>query len=208
MVSFVYFDVGGVVMKDFSGTNKWKLMKRDIGITPEKEKEFDKFWDKYEKEVHVGRDVDTLIPLIAERFHVNSPAGYSLQADFINRFEPNKQIWPVIDRIRKDCRIGLLTNMYPRMLNAMIRKGIMPLISWDIIIDSSIEGYQKPDLNIFKLAEQKINIKKDNILFIDNTIENVNAAKDFGWQTFLYDSVDHKNSSRNLLDYYNSLLTK
>ena len=205
MISFVYFDVGGVVVSDFSGTNKWVLMKRDIGITPENDKEFDQFWDKYEKDVHVGRDVDTLIPLITEKFHVDFPADYSLLADFVNRFEPNKPIWPIIDKIKQDCRIGLLTNMYPRMLSVMIKKEIMPPISWDVIIDSSTEGCQKPDSDIFQLAEQKINIQKDNILFADNTIENVNAAKDFGWQTFLYDSANHKNSSNDLLNYYNTL---
>ncbi|MEK9135398.1 MAG: HAD family hydrolase [Patescibacteria group bacterium] len=202
MISFVYFDVGGVVVSDFSGTDKWVKMKRDIGITIENDKEFDQFYDKYEKEVHVGRDVDTLIPLMAEKFNLIFPAGYSLLKDFVDRFKSNKSILPVIDKIKQDCQIGLLTNMYPGMLSAMTKKGIMPLISWNVIIDSSVEGCQKPKLDIYKLAEQKINIKKDNILFIDNTMENIDAAKNFGWQTFFYDSVDHKNSSNNLLNYY------
>ncbi len=207
MISFVYFDVGGVVVSDFNGTNKWIKMKRDIGITAEKDKEFDRFYDKYEKEVHVGRDVDTLIPLMRERFRLDFPNGYSLLTDFIDRFEQNKSIWPVIDKIKQDCRIGLLTNMYPRMLSLMVKKRMMPPTSWDIIIDSSIEGCQKPDLTIYKLGEQKINVvKKDNILFIDNTIENVNAAKDFGWKTFLYNSADHKKSCSDLLDYYNKII--
>ncbi|MDZ4227676.1 MAG: HAD family hydrolase [Candidatus Levybacteria bacterium] len=206
MISFVYFDVGGVMMSDFSGTNKWELMKRDIGITPEKDKEFDQFWDKYEKEAHVGRDIDTLIPLITKKFHVDFPIGYSLLTDFLNRFESNESIWPVVSRVRQNCQIGLLTNMYPRMLSAMTKKDLIPSISWDIIIDSSIEGCQKPDKNIFQIAEQKINIEKDNILFVDNTAVNVNAAKDFGWQTFLYDSSNHKNFSRKLLDYYESII--
>ena len=208
MISFVYFDVGGVVVNDFRGTNKWSLMKHNIGITSENEKKFDQFWDKYEKEVLVGRDVDTLMPLIAEKFHIVFPVGYSLLTDFVNRFEPNKSIWSVIDKIKQDCRIGLLTNSYPKMFSAMIKKGIMPLISWDVIIDSSIEGCKKPDQNISELAERKINIKKDSILFVDNAIENVNAAKNFGWQTFLYDSANHINSSYNLLNYYNALFAK
>lgn len=32
MISFIYFDVGGVAMLDFSGTNKWELLKKEIGV--------------------------------------------------------------------------------------------------------------------------------------------------------------------------------
>jgi len=205
MISFVYFDVGGVVVKDFSGTNKWAQMKHDIGIKSENEKEFDQFYDKYEKEVHVGRDVDTLIPLIIKKFHINFSPNYSMQADFINRFEKNESILPVIEKIKQNCRVGLLTNMYPGMLSAMIKKRLTPPIEWDVIIDSTIEDCQKPGLDIFKLAEQKSNSKKENILFVDNTVENIDVAKDFGWQTFLYNPVDHKKSCSDLLDYYNRM---
>ena len=95
--------------------------------------------------------------------------------------------------------------MYPGMLSAIMKKGIMPPVSWDVIIDSSVEGCQKPSVDIFKLAEKKSNMREDSILFIDNTIENINAAKDFGWQTFLYNSADHKKSCSDLLNYYNRI---
>ena len=127
-------------------------------------------------------------------------------ADFINRFEKNIYIQPVIDRIKQDCRMGLLTNMYPRMLTAMIEKGIMPRVNWDAVIDSTIVGCRKPDLSIFKLAEKKANAKGNEILFIDNTVGNINVAKEFGWQTFYYDSANHKKSCSNLLDYYNRII--
>lgn len=202
MISFVYFDVGGVVVADFSGTDKWAEMKRDIGITLEKDEEFDLFWDKYEKEVHVGRDVETLVPFIAEKFHLNFSKDYSLLSDFINRFEQNTFIWPVVDKIKKSCRVGLLTNMYPKMLPTMTARRLMPPVSWDVVIDSSIVGCQKPNIDIYEIAEKKINAGKENILFVDNTLENIDTAKNFGWQTFLYDSRDHENSSRRLLDHY------
>ena len=204
MISFVYFDLGGVVVKDLYEADKWTDMKRDIGIKVENDKEFDQFWEKHEKEVCIaGKDVDTLIPLLEKKFHLSFPAGFSILADFVSRFESNKEIWPVLERIKQDCKIGLLTNMYPRMFSAIVEKGIMPPVDWDVIIDSSIEGRRKPNPDIFELAEQKADVKKDNILFIDNKIKNINAAKDFGWQTFFYDTGDHKKSCFELLDYYN-----
>lgn len=205
MVSFVYFDVGGVVIADVNGTDKWEEMKRSIGIRMKDNEEFDRFYSKYEKEACVGRDIDTLIPLIAKKFHVNFPAGYSLLSDFINRFERNKFIWPVIEKIRQDSQIGLLTNMYPGMFSAIVKKGIMPEAIWNVIVDSSIEGCLKPGFKIFELALEKANVEKGNILFVDNKIKNTNAGKKFGWKTFFYDSSDHENSSQGLLNYYEKI---
>jgi len=205
MILFVYFDVGGVVVDDISGTDKWTKMKRDIGITEERDKEFDQFYNEQEKEVCGGKEVDAIISLIGEKFQVSFPPGYSLLADFINRFNKNKYIQSVIDEIKQKCGIGLLTNMYPRMLSTMAKEGIMPETIWDVVIDSSIEKCQKPNSNIFQLAEEKANSKGNEILFIDNKIENINVAKSFGWQTFFYNPSDHEKSCADLLGYYNQI---
>ncbi len=199
MISFVYFDLGGVVELDFSGTNKWSQLKKELGISAKKDKAFEDFWNKYETEVNVGRDVETLIPLIKEKFGSNLPDKYSFLMDgFVNRFEVNKSIWPVIDKIHQKCRIGLLTNMYPHMFEEIKKRGLLPVVKWDVIIDSSIVGIEKPDPRIFKLGEQRAGVKGKEILFVENTPSHVCAAKDFGWQTFLYDSAHPKDSSNKL----------
>ncbi len=40
-VKFVYFDLGGVAILDFSGTDKWSQLKMELGIGAEKEKQFE-----------------------------------------------------------------------------------------------------------------------------------------------------------------------
>ena len=60
MISFVYFDVGGVAIDDVNETDRWLEMKREIGIIAENDKEFDQFYDEYEKEVCLGKDIDTI----------------------------------------------------------------------------------------------------------------------------------------------------
>ncbi len=203
MVSFVYFDVGGVVILDFSKTDKWAQLKKELEITAGKEREFEVFWNRYEPDVNSGRDVETLIPLIKERFGSNPPRGYSFLMDgFVNRFEANRSIWPVIDKIHTKCKIGLLTNMYPHMLDAIKGRGLMPDVKWDVIIDSSTVGFPKPDPRIFELGEKKANAKGKEIMFVENSQTHINAAKDFGWQIFLYDPANPKESSNKLLEIF------
>lgn len=205
MIKFVYFDLGGVVIKDFSGTNSWNELKKEIGIKSRDYKEFDNFWDKH-LEVNTIKEVDTLKLLIEKKFGVKFPEKYSLLIDgFVSRFDLNKSIWPVVDEIQKFSRIGLLTNMYPGMFEAIKKKNLLPNNHWDNIVDSSVIALQKPDSEIYAYAEKVCGNSGSEILFIDNTIENIVTPKQFGWQTFLYDSSDPVLSSNNLLEYFHQL---
>ncbi len=203
MLKFVYFDLGGVIYIDFSKTNKWHELVEEIGISKGKEQEFLHFWDYNQKKICTGLDIEDLVPEIINKFGAKFPKNYSLLKDgFVSRFDLNKSLWPVIVEINKYCKIGLLTNQYPNMFHAGIKKGLLPNVSWDVIVDSSIVGFQKPDREIFKYAEKQSGVKGKEILFIDNTFEHIDVAKTFGWQTYLYDSSNPIKSSKDLLDFF------
>jgi FMN phosphatase YigB (HAD superfamily) len=196
---FIYFDLGGVVISDFSGTNKWGELKQGLGLTPVQYEEFDKFFDEYEPQVCTGLDIETLVPKLKEKFNLTLPENYSFMMDFVNRFEKNEFINAVLSKADEKYPIGLLTNIYPYMLNAIIEKGLMPSVNWEVLIDSSIVKLRKPQKEIFELATEKACVNKNEILFVENGQKHIDAAKKFGWQTFLYDSSNPQKSSEKLL---------
>lgn len=199
-IKFIYFDVGGVVIKDFSGTNKWEELKLELGIPKDKDQEFEDIYDQYQDEINTTREIDSLIPIYKEKFGIALPDNYSFLIDgFVKRFEKNLDIWPVIETAKSKYKIGLLTNMYPNMLSEIKKAELLPNIEFDQIIDSSIEKVQKPYKEIYKLAEKRCGFKGNEILFIDNSQKHLDSAKQFGWQTFLYDPTDNKKSSEELL---------
>jgi len=198
MIKFVYFDVGGVVIKDFSGTNKWEELKSGMGIKPDQTKDFNEIFDKYEPDVCVGRDVQTLVPMLREKLGLKLPENYSFLLDFVNRFEKNESIWPIMKRLKENKKIGLLTNMYPNMLDAIYKADLMPDVEWDVVIDSSIEKVRKPQTEIFQLSQDRSGFKGEEILFVENGAKHVEAAKKFGWQTFLYDPIHTAQSGHDL----------
>ena len=198
-IKFIYFDVGGVVIKDFSGTNKWNELKQNLGLKPEQYEEFETFFDEYEPQVCLGLDIETLVPKLKEKFSLNLPDDYSFLMDFVNRFEKNDSITKVLEKAQTKYKIGLLTNMYPNMLNAIKRNGLMPEANWDVVVDSSVVHLRKPQTEIFELATSEAGVKKQEILFVENGKKHVDAANEFGWQTFLYDSSNPEASSLELL---------
>lgn len=202
MIKFVYFDVGGVVIKDFSGTKKWDELRNEIGITPISKGKYDEIWGAHIDKHSTTFDVDNLIPILVKELNLKIPEDYSLLMGFVNRFKKNEELWPLLSRISKEVPIGLLTNMYPRMMDKIKAVGLFPPIDWDVIIDSSVVKLAKPDTAIYKLAEEKAKVNVDKILFVDNSQAHLNIAKNRRWQTFLFDPQKNKESCNELMKYF------
>jgi FMN phosphatase YigB (HAD superfamily) len=197
---FIYFDVGGVLLLDFSGTNRWVEMKRDLGVTESTDKIFDQLWQEHRARICLDYPVDKFIVELKKELSLNIPADYSMLADFVNRFSLNTSIWPIAEQASKKYQVGLLTNMYPGMLDLIQQQNLIPPVSWDGIVDSSKVGYQKPDSGIYILAEKLAKVKPAEIMFIDNTAEHLVAARKRGWQTLWYDSTNPEKSSQQIIE--------
>lgn len=207
MIKFVYFDVGGVLIKDFSASQKWKEYQQALGVRPSNQTLFDEVWMSHRNRICVDFDVDGMVDELNTKVGLTIPKEYSLLQGFVDRFEKNESIWDTVSAIRRQVRIGLLTNMYPRMLNLIKEKGILPRVPLNVIMDSSIVKLQKPDAAFFTKAKQEAGVKDEELLFIDNQEKHVNAAKQLGWQTFHYDSNDYEGSSRKLLEFFDHVGT-
>lgn len=197
-ISFVYFDVGGVLIQDFSETDRWSKLYSDLGVKPEDYEKIEKLFAQHVRKLNTVLDADAFLLILKKELNLNIPPGYSLLEDTVKRFLPNKSIWPVVKAVQKKYRTGLLTNMYPKMLEEIKSAKLLPPGKWDVVVDSSIEGVQKPDSVIFEIATKWTGEPHENILFIDNTLKNIKRANSVGWQTFHYDPSDYKKSSADL----------
>ncbi len=46
-------------------------------------------------------------------------------------------------------------------------------------------GWRKPEQMIYKIVTEKLGLVPENLLFFDDRIENVQGAKEYGWQAYL-----------------------
>lgn len=195
MVKFVYFDVGGVMIDDFSGNDKWQVMKRELEVGEEIEEEFGKLYRQFGRErLNLDLHVDKLMPVFEKELGMKFPEGFSWLEYFLDHFDRNEAIWPLVERVGRSCGVGLLTNMYVDMFGKIEERGLFPEREWDVVVDSTKVGAQKPEKKIYEIARERSGVVEEELLFIDNSQENVEAAKGLGWQTFLYDPVDHERS--------------
>jgi HAD superfamily hydrolase (TIGR01509 family) len=201
-ISFIYFDVGGVAIQDYSGTNQWEMMLRDLGITDDLKPKFEEIWNEHSSRHCIDYDIEQMVPIMRKRLGLEIPPNYSFVQDFVNRYAPNPSIWPVIEYAQSKYKTGLLTNMYPKLLSTIYARADLHLDwPWDVIVDSSVVKADKPDPKIFEIAESKVDCPPSEILFVENTQKHIDVAKSHGWQTFLFDHNDSKAASEKLRQY-------
>lgn len=198
-ISFVYFDVGGVLVKDFSDSDKWSIMLRDMGFRPQDIPAFDKIYNDFEQLVCEGKHrVDELVPRIIKEFSLPISPSFSMQQYFLDHFDKNVELWPIIKQLSKTTKLGLLTGQYPGLLDGIKSKDLFDFNDWDAILDTSQEGINKPNIELYRRAEERAGVPASEILFIDNREKNLVPARELGWQTFLYDSRDYDLATRDL----------
>lgn len=94
---------------------------------------------------------------------------------------------PLLDYIRHELKgkytIGVLSNIATSIFDK-IMTGELDL--FDILFISSELGLVKPDPRIFQVAIEKSQVPAQEILFIDDREENIEAAKALGMNGILY----------------------
>lgn len=200
-ISFVYFDVGGVLIKDFSASNKWRQMMSDMGVKEADYPKFDFIYDEHAQRINLDLPIDNLIPILEKEFKLTIPWEHSWLEEFVARFEPNPEINEIVAQVGKKVRVGLLTNMWPGMLDKIKYSKLLPEVNWSSVVDSTVVHLQKPDKEIYEYAEQLAKVPSSEILFIDNTAKHLVEPAMLGWQTYLYSSSDYDQSNRELADF-------
>jgi FMN phosphatase YigB (HAD superfamily) len=112
-------------------------------------------------------------------------ASYYLEA-----VEPIMESHELIEWASKHYRVGLLSNIMPGLIDALIKNGKLPDIKYDVIIDSSEVGAIKPEEDIYKIAEAETGVKPGEILFIDDSRTNLMAAERQDWRVMWFDDYD------------------
>jgi putative hydrolase of the HAD superfamily len=98
---------------------------------------------------------------------------------FKSRISVDESIFAIIKQLqKKNIKIGILSNT-TLVTHTIVEELIdMSYINYQFL--SYRIGWEKPDEKIFKYVTEQLPYSKEEILFIDDEISNVNAAKEFG----------------------------
>lgn len=186
-IEFVYFDLGNILVQ-FDRARACENVATLAGISLERANEFvcdggaqnqyetgevtsEEFWELARESL--GLDEQQL------------PKQAYLEA-ISDMFTPIDSMVEIVEYARRAAgRVGVLSNTCVAHWE-WVRSRPWPVsqIDYDVKILSYEVKSMKPDAGIYEAAEAAANVKPDQILFVDDRAENVEAAKKRGWNAF------------------------
>ncbi|GHU85281.1 hydrolase [Bacteroidia bacterium] len=192
-IANIIFDFGGLFIDvDYTLTAKTFSEKFDIPFENlySQQQQSDIF-DKFETGKVSPADFRTYVKNILNKKHLNTKAEQNLDKE-IDRcwnamvLEYYPETFSLLEKINKHYRTFLLSNANAIHYDFFIPK-LPAKLNMEGVYFSHILGLRKPDKESYEYIINKHNLKKEDTLFIDDTIQNIEGAKNVGLKTFFLD---------------------
>ena len=179
-VEFVFFDINGCLVRFFHRAFTELSMKSgepaDVVETA--------FWHYNDQVCRGDMSIDEFNRALAQQLGLDTVNWIDY---YIDAIEPIPIMYEVVRWAAQNYRIGLLTNIMPGFIDVMRKKGLLPDVQYDVIIDSSQAKAIKPEAKIFEIAAQEAHCPAGDILLIDDSRANLMAAEKQGWHVLWFD---------------------
>lgn len=196
MDKIIIFDWGGVILKEYPEhycdqdaiIETIKKFNNNLTDNDAYQLYLDTLKDENNRIISIFNDYESKYKWY-ERIHNNGKLNTTYE-EFINEFTYNynkidkyEEVVNYIYTLKDKTNLVLFSDLIFACFSAL--ENTINLNIFDKIFLSYEEGYVKSNIEAFINVEKKLNIKAENILFIDNNENNINNAKKRGWNTCL-----------------------
>lgn len=107
-----------------------------------------------------------------------------LREDFWKGDQYDLDLIGYIRSLRPRCKTGIISNAWPGVREA--HQAHLNGATFDVIVYSAEAGLAKPDSAIYRLALKQLGVAASEAIFVDDVLENVEAARDLGMAGVLF----------------------
>ena len=180
-VRFVYFDINGCLVRFFHAA--FTRLAEETGAPADVVETT--FWHYNDQACRGEIDMPTFNHKLSTELHTGRTINwldYYLQA-----IEPIPMMHDLVRWAAEHYHVGLLTNIMPGFVDAMLKQGLLPAVPYDTIVDSSVVKTIKPESKIYTIATEKAHCPASEILLVDDSRMNLMAAEKHGWHVLWFD---------------------
>jgi putative hydrolase of the HAD superfamily len=188
MIKAIIFDFGRVISAQ-KPSSLFRGYEEDLGLAPGKLNEI-MFGSEYWQEALVGRKtIEEFWYAIGPKLGLNSP-------DKIDRFRrryrsdeaANQGVLDLIRRLQGHYKLAVLSNSPPLLSQWLADWKMLDL--FDTVFCSGDEGVVKPDPAAFEITLERLGAEPDEAVFIDDTMEHVEASRKMGLNGILFTTAE------------------
>lgn len=174
MIKAIIFDYFGVIYSD----DYWRFVREDKNMSGS--------FHELSNKVNLGT--------ISWKEFVETVASKTgKQAEEVHELYKSERIDPrmvsYVAGLHKSYKTALLTNAHYQFLEPVIKEARLDHV-FDVVVLSSRVGIIKPNPRIFDYTLDKLGVASDEVVFIDDIMRNVEAAREQGIKSLLYTDFD------------------
>ncbi|NNG07990.1 MAG: HAD family phosphatase [Desulfobacteraceae bacterium] len=143
-------------------------------------KTVEEFW--YEIGPELGLNSSDEVDAFCHRYHADEAI--------------NEGVLDLIHRLHGNYKLAVLSNSPPGLAQWMADWKV--LHPFDVVFCSGNEGIAKPDIKAFELTLERLGVKPNEAVFVDDTREHVEAARKLGLQGILFTTAEELEKELNL----------
>lgn len=107
-----------------------------------------------------------------------------------SKFEKFSGLWEILPVLKKQYKLAIVNN--GNSIASKYWKGKFDFNIFDLFINSAEVGIRKPDSKIYLFTCRKLGVKPKECLFMDDSPENIEAAKKLGMETLWWNKEENK----------------
>jgi len=186
MIKAIVFDWGGVLK-----ISEEKLMQKIENYLGISDGDWDKKYFLYNKFCNSGeKSFEEVFEITAKEFGASDE-----QISHIHEMvKENKKTWrlnselvEIVKDLKKNYKIGLLSNNnHIKLKRELAEHNLIDL--FDAVVASSEVNYQKPQPEIFQILFDKLRVKNNEVVFIDDTDWSLEGAGSIGYIPILFEN--------------------
>ena len=183
----VIFDFGGVLLRteDWSGHRKWET---HLSL-PEGELAKIVFDSEASKRAALGQiSVPELWQHVGTTLNLTPKQVRELKQDFWSGEQLDEELLSFLGSLRPQYKTAILSNAWSDAREAFTQIYKVGRAA-DLIIISAEEGLVKPDIQLFELAAQRLDVRPDEVVFVDDLVRNVEAAQSIGMHGVVFENT-------------------
>ncbi len=180
----IVFDHGGVLTKVIDKTKVRAYLQKSFSFSDE---EFLAAWKRWKES---KMQIEDFFAGLAKEKNITLPSNwlFGLEEAMVKSIDLNPEMTMLIKKIKeKGYKVAIFSNVQ-KPLDSYLRN-LGHYDGFDPVVLSSEIGCEKPDPIAYKILLQKLNLKSDEIIFIDDKIENVEGARSEGIESIHFKSV-------------------
>jgi FMN phosphatase YigB (HAD superfamily) len=187
MIKAIIFDCFGVVRTDALDDAY-----RSVGGDPDKDRAF----IRETLEAANSGKIPRSIPVIAAHLGISDDEWFGAIKSFSST---NTELLAYAQGLRKKYKVSMLSNISKGGLAWHFEPGFLEQY-FDDVVESGAIGVAKPEARAYEIAADRLDVRLDECVFIDDRQEYIEGAQAVGMQTILYTSFkDFKTKLNKLL---------